>query len=239
MPLRDHFHSPDKRRLPWTTMAQSWAVALIGWLNRRLPRDEFRAEINLHLGRQIEADVAELKEPNAPPPGTRNGTATLLSDAPPAVLTVAASFPDDLEVQIKEEHDGRTLVAVVELVSPSNKDRYSEREAFVAKCIAYLKRGIGVVIIDVVTERHANLHNLLMGAIGGGSPQLMPDTPIYVSGYRPVHRRESGANEIEVWPYAATVGQAIPAVPLGLRGGPVVMLDLEGTYTAAIDATGL
>ena len=101
------------------------------------------------------------------------------------------------------------------------------------------ERGIGLVIIDVVTERHANLHNELMEAIGGENPTLMPDTPTYVSGYRPVHRRETDANEIEVWPYSAAVGQPVPAVPLGLRGGPVVLLDLEGTYTAAIEATGL
>lgn len=220
-------------------MSQAWALALIGWLNRRLPRDESRAELNLHLGRQIEAAVAELKEPAAPTAGARNGSVALLSDAPPAVLTLAASFPDDLEVEIREEHDRARLAAVIELVSPSNKDRQAERDAFVAKCVTYLKRGIGLVIIDVVTERHANLHNELMQAIGGANPQLMPDAPIYVSGYRPVHRRDTHANEIEVWPYAAAVGQPVPAVPLGLRGGPVVLLDLEATYTSAIDATGL
>ena len=239
MPLRDHFHNPDRRRLPWTTVSQAWALALIGWLNRRLPRDDYRAEMNLHLGQRLAADVAELEERDRRPAGERNGAVALLSDAPPAVLTLVASFPDELEVEIREEHDGARLAAVVELVSPSNKDRPSEREAFVAKCVTYLKRGIGLVVIDVVTERHANLHNELMEAIGGENPQLMPDTPIYVSGYRPVHRRATRANEIEVWPYAAAIGRPVPAVPLGLRGGPVVLLDLEATYTAAIDATGL
>jgi hypothetical protein len=239
MPLIDHFHHPGKRRLPWTTMAQAWALSLIGWLNRRLPRDEFRAEMNLHLGRHVEADVAEFREPDVPRDGSRNGPVALLSDAPPALLTVAASFPDDLEVEIREEHDRARLVAVIELVSPANKDRAAEREAFVAKCVAYLKRGIGLVILDVVTERHANLHNELMGVIGGENPRLMSDVPTYVSGYRPVHRRETDANEIEIWPYAAVVGEPIPAVPLGLRGGPVILLDLEGTYTAAIESTGL
>jgi hypothetical protein len=220
-------------------MSQAWALALIGWLNRRLPRDEFRAEMNLHLGRQVEADVAEFQEPDVPRDGSRNGSVTLLSDAPPAVLTLAASFPDELEIEIREEHDRARLVGIIELVSPTNKDRHAERGAFVAKCVTYLKRGIGLVILDVVTERLANLHNELIEAIGGTKPQLVPDTPIYVSGYRPVHRRETHANEIEVWHYAAVVGQPVPAVPLGLRGGPVVLLDLEGTYTAAIEATGL
>ena len=239
MPLLDHFHNPDRRRLLWTTMSQAWALALIGWLNRRLPADKFRAEMNLHLGRHVEADVAELQEPDVPRTGGRNGAVAILSDAPPAVFTLAASFPDELEVEIREEHDRARLVAVIELISPANKDRAAERDAFTAKCVTYLKRGIGLVILDVVTERHANLHNELMEAIGGENPLLMPDTPIYVSGYRPLHRRETHANEIEIWPYAAVVGEPLPAVPLGLRGGPVVLLDLEGTYSAAIDATGL
>ena len=67
----------------------------------------------------------------------------------------------------------------------------------------------------------------------------MPDTPIYVSSYHPVHRRQTRANEIDIWPYAARVGESIPTVPFGLKGGPVVMLDLESTYTTAIEATGL
>src|SRR3954451_17662664 len=105
MPLIDHFHPPGRRRLPWTTMAQAWALALIGWLNRRLPREEFRAEMNLHLGRHLEADVAELQEPDGPRNGSHNGAVAVLADAPPALLTIPASFPDELEVEIREEHD--------------------------------------------------------------------------------------------------------------------------------------
>jgi hypothetical protein len=219
-------------------MAPAWGLALIGWLNRHLPRDEFRAETNMKLGPHVEADVAEFREPDVPRTGGRNGPVTLV-EVPPAVLTLSAFFPDDLEVEIREEHDRARVVGVIELVSPGNKKETDEREAFVTKCVSYLRKGIGLVILDVVTERHANLHNDLMRALGGTTPQLMSDTPTYVSGYRPVHRRETGANEIEVWPYPTAVGQPIPAVPLGLRGGPVVLLDLEGTYTAAVEATGL
>jgi hypothetical protein len=192
------------------------------------------------MGPQVEADVAEYRRDELPDPKHGpNGSVATLTTAPPAVLTLPAAFPDEIEVEVRERRAGRPLVGIIELVSPGNKDRETACESFVAKCVAYLRRGIGVVIIDVVTERHANLHNELMRAIGGEKPELMPDTPTYVAGYRPVHRPATGANEIEVWPYSATVGQPVPAVPLGLRGGPVVVLDLEGTYTSAIEATGL
>jgi hypothetical protein len=240
MPLRDHFHGATEIELPWPTMAQTWAVSLMGWLNRTLPKGQFQALTDIRMGSQVEADVAEYRRDELPDPNHGpNGSVATLTEAPPAVLTLPAAFPDEIEVEVRERRAGRPLVGIIELVSPANKDRDTACESFVAKCVAYLRRGVGVVIIDVVTERHANLHNQLMAAIGGDKPQLMPDTPTYVSGYRPIHRRETHANEIEIWPYPASVGQPIPSVPLGLRGGPVVLLDLEATYTAAIEATGL
>lgn len=240
MPLLDHFRGETEIELPWPMMAQSWAISLVRWLNTTLPRDQFHAVSEMRMGPQVEADVAEYRRDEIPDPNHGpNGSVATLTEAPPAVLTIPGLFPDESEVEVRERRAGRPLVGVIELVSPGNKDRVSACESFAAKCVAYLRRGIGVVIIDVVTERHANLHNELMRAIGGPNPQLMPVSPIYVSGYRPVHRRGTHANEIEIWPYAAAVGQPIPAVPLGLRGGPVVVLDLEGTYTAAIEATGL
>lgn len=241
MPLRDHFHGQTEIELPWPMIAQSWAITLVRWLNTTLPRDVFQAVSEMRMGPQVEADVAEYRRDELPDPfhGPNGSVATLATAAPPAVLTLSAEFPDEHEVEIRERRAGRPLVGIIELVSPGNKDRKAACDSFVAKCVAYLRRGVGVVIVDVVTERHANLHNELMEAIGGENPQLMPDTPIYVSGYRPVHRRATHTNEIEVWPYAAVIGQPVPAVPLGLRGGPVVLLDLEATYTAAIEATGL
>jgi hypothetical protein len=182
--------------------------------------------------------VAEFKELDHPA-GNRNGSTVALAAAPPALLTIPAAFPDDVEVQVREEHDRSVLAGVIELVSPSNKKEANEREAFTAKCVAYLKRGVGLVIVDVVTERLANLHNDLLRMIGPPGTSTLADAPTYVAGYRPVHRRETQANEIEVWPYPAVVGQLIPSVPFALRGGPTVMLDLEATYTAAIEATGL
>ena len=57
------------------------------------------------------------------------------------------------------------LVAVVELVSPGNKDRPEHRQAFVTKCAAYLQEQVNIVMVDVVTTRHANLHRELLATI--------------------------------------------------------------------------
>jgi hypothetical protein len=243
MPLREHFHGETEIELPWPMMAQSWAISLVHWLNTTLPRDLYHAVSEMRMGPRVEAGVAEYRREDLPESrhGPNGSVATLpaLTATPPAVVTFPVVFPDEIEVEIRERRAGRPLVGVIELVRPGNTDRAAARESFVAKCVTYLRRGIGVVVIDVVTERSANLHNELMRTIGGPDPELMPDAGTSVSGYRPVHRRDSGANEIEAWPYPAAVGEPVPAVPFGLRGGPVVVLDLEATYTAAIGATGV
>jgi hypothetical protein len=107
-----------------------------------------------------------------------------------------------------------------------------------AKCAAYLQRGIGVVIVDVVTNRLVNLHNQLMKFIGG-TPQtlLVGDPASYVASYRPVHR--DTRNEIDTWPYPVALESALPTTPFALRRGPTVMLDLESTYMEAIGDLGL
>jgi len=48
-------------------------------------------------------------------------------------------------------------VAVVELVSPGNKKEADERVQFVAKCLSYLGRGLGLVVVDTLTERRWKL----------------------------------------------------------------------------------
>ncbi|MDY3552562.1 hypothetical protein R5W24_001646 [Gemmata sp. JC717] len=97
MPLLDHFHSPDRRRLPWTTMSQAWAISLVRFLNTTLPRDQFQAVSEVRMGPQVEVDVAEYRLDDPPDPSHglngSGGTLTALVSAPPAVLTLSAISP--------------------------------------------------------------------------------------------------------------------------------------------------
>jgi len=53
-------------------------------------------------------------------------------------IQVEADLPaqDTFEVRVHDEQNGSRLVAVIELVSPRNKDRVEAREAFTQKCAA-------------------------------------------------------------------------------------------------------
>ena len=89
---------------------------------------------------------------------------------------------------------------------------------------------IGLIVVDIVTNRQANLHDEVMGLLGQGEPLLM-GTPIYSTAYRP-SRRPSG-DQIELWLTQLTLGQPLPTLPLALRNAGVVPVDLDGTYTEA------
>ncbi len=242
MPLLDHFHPPLLDLPPWSSIATTWAVTLMRWLNRTLPPGEFIAYPTIHLGTQVEADVAEYDmRANGVNGGHHNGNGqavATLPEAPPALCTIQADFPDDIEVRVGTSRHELNLCGVIELVSEGNKKEIGERLAFVTKCAAYLQKGIGVVVIDVVTNRLANLHNQLMQLIGGPLPPLLPAAPPnYVASYRPVRR--AGRNEIDVWPYTVGVGSLLPAAPFALRRGPTLVVDLETTYTEAVHDLGL
>ncbi|HEV3203324.1 MAG TPA: DUF4058 family protein, partial [Gemmataceae bacterium] len=151
--------------------------------------------------------------------------------APPVTsLIMPAVFPDEIEVQVFSPATGATLVAAIELISPGNKDRAETRRAFAAKCAAHLQMGIGLVMVDVVTERNANLHDDLIRLIEQADAFRFPrPTLLYTVAYRP-KREESGGDQIEFWPVPLALEQPLPVMPLALAGGPTVLLDLELTY---------
>ena len=78
--------------------------------------------------------------------------------APQIAAKVDFARLDSSEIRIYQNIGGAELRGAIELVSPGNKDRAGSRLTFAAKCAGYLKHGIGLVIVDVVTARTANLH---------------------------------------------------------------------------------
>jgi Protein of unknown function (DUF4058) len=235
MPLLDHFHAPLFPSRPWESFPSRWANSIADALNRLLPRRS-TAEVQLHPDSQVEADVAEFERAPEPDEESSNGAGGGLAVqtwAPPtAVLVMPAECPDDLEVQVLDQRDDAQVVAVVELISPRNKDRAEARRAFAAKCAAYLQRGIGLVVVDIITSRQFNLHNELVQLLDVSDAFAMAaEASLYAVAYRPARRQSS--NPIDLWPVALTVGGVLPVLPLALRGTRAVPLDLEAAYTDA------
>lgn len=234
MPLLDHFHPPLSERRPWESFHTTWATALADILNRDILPSGYVALEQVHAGASIEIDVSTYSEP-ASQEGGAGGTATVARTVwtpAAAPIILPAAFPPSCTVEILATEGGRTLVAAIELVSPGNKYRAGKRRLFAAKCATYLSRGIGLILIDVVTSRQANLHNEVIDLLGlDTSFHLSSEQMIYSVGYPPL--REASADRIETWPQALAVGQALPTMPLSLAADFCVPVDLEAAYGKA------
>ena len=236
MPLLDHFRPPLYPRRHWESFHVTWAGAIADALNEELLPEGYFAEEHAHAGARIEIDVATFADELPPGAPTNNGIVTrpprTYSPVSPK-LVVAAAFPDSFEVRVYEAEGGAKLVAAVELISPANKDRDSHRRAFAAKCAGYLAQGIGLIVVDVVTTRQANLHAAILELLGQAATGLPTGTELYAVAYRPIVR--DAAELIEIWPEPLAVDRVLPTLPLALSAELCVPIDLEATYTAARD----
>ena len=217
MPLLDHFHPPLSERRHWHAFHNAWATYLSSQLNSLLPEGYF-AEANVQFA--VEIDVATFEEHPAGPPQA------VWSPPPPLASFPLALSAAVVEVGVFSRSGGPVLAGAVELVSPANKDRPAHREALVSKCAAYLQSGVGLVLVDVVTDRSGDLHRDLLARIGSGDPG--PGPSLSGSAYRPVDR--DGAPVLDVWREPLAVGQPLPTLPLWLRGGLCLPVELEATY---------
>src|SRR5207244_6651122 len=100
--------------------------------------------------------------------GSSSALATAVWAPPEPTQTLTVDFLDQdvCEVRVYDAERGMRLVGAIELVSPGNKDRPEARQAFVAKCAAYLQEQVSLIVVDIVTSRSANLHAELLAVLG-------------------------------------------------------------------------
>ena len=205
MPLLDHFRPPLRGPRHWEGFHLAWAVNIAQHLNREVLPAEFFAEPETSLGPTLEIDVAGFEEGNGrEAAGTTTGTAVWAPAKPLLTFPVDFSHLDFCEVRVYEELGGPQLRAAIELVSPANKDRPGSRRTFAAKCAGYLKHAVSVVIVDLVTERTANLHADLLEALEVSEAAWESSTQLYAVAYRPVPVQKQ--QRIEAWPEVLTLG---------------------------------
>jgi hypothetical protein len=235
MALQDHFRPPLSVRRHWHAFHNAWATYISSDLNQRLPAGYF-AEANVQFG--IEIDVATFEEAELESP--RHASSDDGSDCLPSGASMGWTVPiptqtipivvltDIVEVLVFNREAGPTLAGAIELVSPANKDRPAHRDAFVSKCAAYLQQGVGLVVVDVVTDRRANLHDEFVTRLGA-SDMAPWEAGLYAVSYRPVYR--AGLPSLDMWQASMAIGSSLPTMPLWLRGNLCFPVDLDATYT--------
>jgi hypothetical protein len=236
MPLLDHFHPPLRGPRHWEGFHHTWAANIAQHLNREVLPADFFAEAEISLGPTLEIDVASFEKRNGQgisPAAT--ATAVWAPAKPSLAFPVDFSRLDVCEVRIYEDLGGPQLRAAIELVSPGNKDRPGSRQTFAAKCAGYLKQAVSVAIIDIVTERNANLHKELLETLEVNQAAWESPTQLYAITYRPLPVQNQ--QKVEAWPEVLSLGKPLPILPLWLNLELCLPLRLEETYITT--CTGL
>ncbi|NNJ26763.1 hypothetical protein [Alienimonas chondri] len=177
--------------------------------------------------RRFEADLLALHDVGGAPPG--GGGAALL-DRPPNVRLTAPIGAGPLPRQISVRHgsDDR-VVALIELVSPGNRDGAGKIESFCDKVVAAIRGGVHVLLIDLFPTTPllpTGMHGAVVGRFGG---QYDPPAgePLTCAAYRAA----GAATTTFVEPLA--VGARPPTMPLFLTRKQYVELPLADGYAAA------
>lgn len=233
MPLRDHFRSPLDDVHSWDELHGMWPAMIVRQLIEVLPEPYFAAP-GVHLGTLYEVDVGTYREPvpDLLDVAVGEGGVAIASYAPPKpTLILEPRLPDQdvYEVRIYDSRRNRRLIAAIEIVSPSNKDRPETRGTFVSKVAALLKHDICVSIVDVVSTSDFNLYAELMKFLDSTDPALGDDPPpMYAVTVR--MRYEGRRRMMDSWYHPLAIGQALPTLPIWLKETKAIALDLEASY---------
>lgn len=242
MPLRDHFRSPVNDTHSWDEVHGGWPMEIVRDLTKILPAG-FRSAPKVHLGSPFEVDVCtydlDTRDPDASIDIGVGGTATQAILAPSYTVEADLSEQDEYEVRIYDAERGRHLVAAIEIVSPSNKDRPETRELFVNKVAALLKQGVCVSLVDLVTVRHANLYADLLSLLDRIDPQLAPRPPHLYAVTLRARKTPKQPDRLDAWFYPMSLGQPLPTLPIWLTPDLRVLLPLETSYRETCQILGI
>lgn len=214
-----------------------------GWIGQiqnalndgRLPKDYY-ALAEQHFGRPI-ADVLTLhaspadRTPLPPLPPATGGTA--LAEAPPRVqrrqsFDLTATRRRTLAVRHVSRH---RLVALLEIVSPSNKDRQSHIEEFAEKVRTALNAGVNLLVVDLFPpgpHDPQGMHAAVLSRLD------LLDEPYPLSAGEPFTLAAYAAGpRLEVFTNHLGVGDVLPDTPLFFRPETYVNVPFEETYQAA------
>lgn len=223
--------SPFPGMDPWLENPSRWAgvhtaliVAIQTQLNQTLPGD-LVADIDEYLWLADSDDEKQLLGkpdafiPDQPEITTRtqdNGTAVL---ARSMVVSLPNGPPRKQRYVKIMTVDGRTVLTVIEIPSPSNKKPGSDRAAYLSKRREFFAARTNLVEIDLLRD-------------GDRIPMGRPRPP--VTDYYLLVSTAENYPSARVWPFS--VQETIPRIPIPLRPGiPWGILDLRPCLDAVYD----
>ena len=225
MPILDHLRTEIADRTPFEAFHTQWAAHIVIDLNQRLP-EGFLAIPHTHLGER-EVDV---RTDSFLDDAEKERLKVLYQPQPP--VETHAEFPIEFEVFIDYINRGKYItVGVIEILSPSNKARPSERDSFVAKCKNLIAKNVSLIIVDVHSYPFFNLHNQLLQSISAmnGFLEENKENPLYCAAYRRAYSADANP-AVKIWSFSLKIGDVLPELPLFITSDIAIPVNLEETY---------
>ncbi|MGC8638349.1 MAG: DUF4058 family protein [Isosphaeraceae bacterium] len=127
---------------------------------------------------------------------------------------------------------GDRLVAIVEIVSPGNKSGRAVFSKLVDKAVELLNQDIHLLILDLIppTRRDPNgIHGAIWEALCDEEYKAPQGKPLTLAAYE-------AEMAVRAYVEPVAVGDSLLEMPLFLRAGAHVPVDLEATYQTAWEA---
>ena len=208
---------------------QSWSVRIKDALNGGLLAKDFYALVEQKVdGPEPDVIAVELKN-RAKPPG---GASTATLEPPKAALTARVASDASRYARranrISIRHHLGRVVAVIEIVSPGNKDGRDALRSFVQKAVAFLRNGIHVLIVDLFPPSARDpqgIHKAIWDEFTDESFELPTGKTRTLVAYQ-------AGSEFTAYIEPVAVGELLPDMPLFLEPDAHVLVPLESTYAA-------
>jgi hypothetical protein len=217
----------------------AWIIHLRDRLNDSLLPEGYYALAEQHAGRWI-PDILTLHDS---PPGISSMVPTpsgglAVADAPPRArkkLVAWGSARAKRRTLAIRHVSGHRLIALLEIVSPANKDRRDHVQEFAGKVTAALEQGVHVLVVDLfapAANDPLGMHGAIWSMLDeeGATYEIPEDEPLTFASY-------VAGPPIEVFLDHASIGAALPQMPLFLFGETYINVPLEATYEAAFRGT--
>ena len=225
MPILDHLNSDIADIAPFEAFHTQWAAHIVMDLNKRLPKG-FLAVPHTHLGdREVDVRTDRFLEAEK-----KQELNTRYQPQPP--ITADAEFPTEFEVFVDYIERGKHItVGVIEVISPANKARLSERDSFVAKCKNLIAKNVSLILVDICASPFFNLHNQLLHSlrVTCGLLEESQEIPLYCAAYRRTSNAEAKP-AVNIWSYPLKVAAVLPELPLFITTDVSIPVNLETTY---------
>ena len=215
----------------------AWVVHLSEMLkDGRLPKGVY-ALIERHAGASV-ADLQTLRDPVVPTAVLDIPGAIPVATIPPRVRRRLVASPEafyrNARRSLAIRHvSGHRLVALLEIVSPGNKNRPKSVEEFVGKVQSAMAAGVHVLVVDLFPPgRHdpSGLHGAIWAHFGDPAEVIEPGLPLTLASFVAAEGRRLPEAYIE----AIAVGSPIPEMPLFLETDSYVNVPLGPSYEAAV-----